>query len=87
MRTKDMDFKDGVLCVTRWADLGLDGPKGHVVPGGESSRSQDGLWEILDVYADVLIDELLEELPPWREVDHKIELVPRATRLQRRHIG
>ena len=31
---------------------------------------------MLDDFKDVLTDELPEELPPAREVDHKIELVP-----------
>ncbi|KAL2632608.1 hypothetical protein R1flu_004087 [Riccia fluitans] len=76
---KDMNFEDGVLCIMRWTDMGSDGPKGDAVPSGESSRSQDGLREIMGDYADVLTDELPEELPPWREVDHTIELVPEAT--------
>ena len=31
---------------------------------------------VLDEFKDVLTNELPEELPPMREVDHKIELVP-----------
>lgn len=34
--------------------------------------------QVLDEIKDVLTNELLEEFPPIREVDHKIELVPRA---------
>ncbi|KAL2635310.1 hypothetical protein R1flu_006789 [Riccia fluitans] len=79
IRVKDVDFEDGVLCVMRWADMGSDGPKGDAIPSGKSSPSQDELREILGGYADVLTDKLLEELPPRREVDHKIELVPGAT--------
>ena len=33
---------------------------------------------ILDEFKDVLTNELPEELPPMRVVDHKIELVPGA---------
>ncbi|KAL3682840.1 hypothetical protein R1sor_000862 [Riccia sorocarpa] len=74
VRAKDMDFNDGVLCVMRWADM-ADGPNGGVA-SVEASRSQGGLREILSEYSDILTDELPEELPPMREVDHKIELVP-----------
>jgi hypothetical protein len=33
---------------------------------------------VLDEFNDVLTNELPEELPPVREVDHKIELMPGA---------
>lgn len=34
--------------------------------------------EVLDEYKDIMPKELPKRLPPRREVDHKIELVPRA---------
>ncbi|KAL3692137.1 hypothetical protein R1sor_005788 [Riccia sorocarpa] len=76
VRAKDWDFNDGdgVLCVMRWADM-ADGPNGSVA-SVEASRSQGELRDILSEYSDILTDELPEELPPRREVDHKIELVP-----------
>ena len=36
------------------------------------------ILHVLDEFRDVLTNELPEELPPVREVDHKIELVPGA---------
>jgi len=37
-----------------------------------------GIQEVLGKYKDVLTNELPKELPPRREVDHKIEVLPGA---------
>ena len=33
---------------------------------------------VLKKYGDVMPDQLSKILPPWREIDHQIELVPEA---------
>jgi hypothetical protein len=48
--------------------------KGEALPFSYSN----GIAQVLNEFDDVLTNELPNELPPEREVDHKIELVPGA---------
>ena len=38
----------------------------------------DSVVKILKEFRDVMPVELLKELPPWRPIHHKIELLPRT---------
>lgn len=46
--------------------------------GVTPSSSSKFIAQVLNEFGDVLTNELPDELPPVREVNHKIELVPGA---------
>jgi hypothetical protein len=51
----------------------VQGTHGEVRRDGPLSKH---IREVLAKYKDVLTNELSQELPPKREVDHKIEVIP-----------
>ena len=53
----------------------MEGTRGEARNDGPLSRH---IREVLGKYKDVLTNELPQELPPKREVDHKIEVIPRS---------
>ena len=53
----------------------MEGTRGEVRKDGPLLRH---IREVLGKYKDVLINELLQELPPKRKVDHKIEVILRS---------
>ena len=46
------------------------------IKGGQSVEVLDLVVKILKEFKDVMLVELPKELPPWRPIDHKIELLP-----------
>ena len=50
----------------------MKGTRGEARKDGTLPRH---IHEVLGKYKDVLTNELLQELPPKREVDHKIEVI------------
>ena len=43
---------------------------------GQSMEFLDSMVKILKEFKDVMPTKLSKELPPWRPIDHKIELLP-----------
>ena len=41
------------------------------------------IHELLEEFADIIVDELLHSLPPMRSVSHHIDLIPRASLLNK----
>ncbi|KAL3678999.1 hypothetical protein R1sor_021955 [Riccia sorocarpa] len=74
IRGRDCDFKDGYLCVMRWADLA--GEDTVLESGERKAANPVGLHDLLNAFSDVLTYHLPDELPIHRDVDHKIEVIP-----------
>jgi hypothetical protein len=50
--------------------------KPRVVLTSTSMDDFPEIWELLDNFADIVVDELPNSLPPIRSINHHIDLIP-----------